>query len=516
MDASNDEFRPAPPSAPPRQETPSGAAIAAAAASAVLLPLALGQFICSFSGSAMNVAINNIAKDLGTTVTGVQTAITLFTLTMAALMIPGSKVTDLWGRKFCFILGLTIYGLGGLTAAIAGNIGIFTIGYAVGEGIGSALLIPPVYILVTVTFAELTSRARSFGIVSGAGGIGAAMGPLIGGVITTSISWRATFILEVLVVAGIAFLSRRIADPGVQGAKPRFDLLGAVLSALGLFFVVYGVLQTSTYGWVTTKEDVVIGSTVVIPKGGISPLWPLLAIGAIFLLLFFLHIRSRERHDKAPLLATKLFRNRVSNLGLVTQNIQWLMIQGTFFVVSVYLQTARGYSAIQTGLALTPATIGILLTSAIAGRLARRRPQKQLIEIGFVTTIVGTVLLIVLASATTNALALIPGLLLIGMGLGVMLTSSVNVVQSAWPDKDQGEISGLSRSISNLGSSFGTAIAGSVIVANVLAGNRDFGLALIVLLVFACIGLLAAIFIPGGKRVAVAASALPPATTPAS
>ncbi|HKT38237.1 MAG TPA: MFS transporter, partial [Ktedonobacterales bacterium] len=207
----------------------------------IIVPLALGQFICSFSGSAMNVAINNIAQDLGTTVTGVQTAITMFTLTMAALMIPGSKVTDIWGRKFCFELGLMIYGLGGLVAALAPNLGVMIFGYSLLEGIGSALLIPPVYILVTVSFKDLASRARSFGIVSGAAGIGSAAGPLIGGVITTAISWRATFILEVLVVAAIIVSGhRRIPDSAIQGAKPRFDVLGAILSAVGLFFVVFG------------------------------------------------------------------------------------------------------------------------------------------------------------------------------------------------------------------------------------------------------------------------------------
>ncbi len=468
----------------------------AAASSAIVLPLALAQFICSFSGSAMNVAISNIAHDLGTTVTGVQTAITFFTLTMAALMIPGSKLTDIWGRKFCLILGLGVYGLGGLVAAVAPTIGIFTLGYSIGEGIGSALLIPPVYILITVSFADLPSRARSFGIVSGAGGIGAATGPLIGGIITTSISWRATFLLEVLVVAVIAVLSRRIADHGVQGAKPHFDFLGAVLSAFGLFFIVFGILQTSTYGWLTAKADVVIGNAVIIPKGGISPLWPLVIIGALFLLAFFWHIRSDERSGKEPLLHSRLFRNRVSNLGLVTQCIQWLIIQGTFFVLSVYLQTVRNYNAIETGLLLTPATIGILLTSALAGRFARRRPQKLLIEVGFIAAIVGIVLLILLGRGNSNVLALIPGLLLIGMGVGIMLTSSVNVVQSAWPEKDQGEISGLSRSVSNLGSSFGTSIAGSVIVSSVLVGSKNYALALIIMAVFAGIGLLAAVLLP--------------------
>jgi predicted MFS family arabinose efflux permease len=220
------------------------------------------------------------------------------------------------------------------------------------------------------------------------------------------------------------------------------------------------------------------------------------AIGALILAWFFLHIRSTERAGKEPLLASRLFRNRTSNLGLVTQNVQWLIMQGSFFVISVFLQTVRGYSAIETGLILTSATIGVLLTSSIAGRLAKRRPQRTLIIGGFVVTIAGIVLLILLAGVTTNTLAFLPGLFLIGAGVGVMLTSSVNVVQSAFPEQDQGEISGLSRSISNLGSSLGTAIVGSVLVLNLLEGNKDFGLALIVMVVFACIGLIAAILIP--------------------
>src|SRR5262245_38998747 len=229
MDAPRDAYQATPSSQTPSHGISSGS-VFTAAASAIVLPLALGQFICSFSGSAMNVAINNIAHDLGTTVTGVQSAITLFTLTMAALMIPGSKVTDIWGRKFCFELGLMVYGLGGLIAAFAPNLGVMILGYSLLEGIGSALLIPPIYILVTVAFTDLSARARSFGIVSGAAGVGSAMGPLIGGIVTTAISWRATFMLTVLVVVAIIISGhRRIPDPAVQGAKPHFDTLGAVL-----------------------------------------------------------------------------------------------------------------------------------------------------------------------------------------------------------------------------------------------------------------------------------------------
>jgi len=373
-------------------------------------------------------------------------------------------------------------------------------GYSLLEGVGTALLIPPVYILCTVSFLDLPTRARAFGVISAAGGIGAAAGPLIGGVITTTISWRASFALQVLVVALIIVLSRRLADPGVQGAKPKFDIIGTILSAAGLVFVVLGILQAGTYGWITASQNFTIGNTVVIPQGGISPVWLFVGIGALFLVGFFFWIRSRERAGKEPLLSTRLFHNRTSNLGLVTQLIQWFIIQGSFFVISVYLQEVHHYNAIQTGLALTPTTIGILIAGALAGRLAQRRTQKRLIWAGFVLTIVGMILLLLLAGLTSSSLASIPGLLLLGLGVGTMLTSSVNVVQSSFPDKEQGEISGLSRSASNLGSSLGTAIAGSVLVTTLVQPDKTYPLALITMIVFACIGLIAALLLPNSQK----------------
>lgn len=493
MDTSMNGGQPVPPA---RGSAP----MATLALGSVLLPLALAQFIASYAASNMNVAINDIATDLGTTVIGVQTVITFFTLTMAALMIPGSKLTDIWGRKVCFVAGLTVYGLGALIALLAPALGVLMVGYSLLEGVGSALMIPPIYILVTVTFTDLTSRAKAFGIVSAAAGIGAAAGPLIGGLLTSAISWRASFMLQVLVVASIVVLSRQIVDPGIQGARPRFDLFGAVLSAVGLFFIVFGVLQSSTYGWWTAKQAFSIGGTVIIPEGGISPVWLFIAVGALIQAWFFLHIRSRERAGAEPLISTRMFRNRVANLGLVTQNIQWLMLQGSFFVISVFLQTVRGYSAIQTGLMLTPATAGILLAGGMAERMATRRTQTTLIRAGFATTIGGIVLLLLLADATSSIISYFPGLFLIGLGVGVMLTSSVNVVQSAFPEKDQGEISGLSRSVSNLGSSLGVAFVGSILAAEALPGNQDFALALIVMIVFAAIGLGAALLLPQQGR----------------
>jgi MFS family permease len=471
-------------------------AAARARGRAMILPLALAQFIASYAATNMNVAISAIAKDLGTDVAGVQTAITLFTLTMAALMIPGSKLTDILGRKRCFLLGLIIYGVGGVLALLSQALPLLIVGYSVFEGVGSALMIPPIYILVTVAFPDVKSRARYFGVVSGAGGLGAAAGPLIGGVVTSAISWRASFGLQVLVVAWIIWLGRKIADRGPAEPRPRFDLTGAILSAVGLFFVVLGLLQSRTYGFGASRQNFTIGNTVVIPKGSISPVWLYVAIGALFLLWFFLHIRAREKKGRAVLLPLRLFRNKVSNLGLGTQTIQWLILQGTFFVVSVYLQEVWKYDAIQTGLILTPGTIGILIASAGADRFARRHPQRWLIIAGFLITAVGMALLLALVRQHSGIWTWIPGLFLFGVGVGVMLTSSVNVVQSSFPDTDQGDISGLSRSVSNLGSSFGTALVGSVLVAVKLPVGKPFAVALTMMLVFTLIGLVLGVLIP--------------------
>jgi MFS family permease len=222
-----------------------------------------------------------------------------------------------------------------------------------------------------------------------------------------------------------------------------------------------------------------------------------LVLGAAFLAGFFVFIRSRERAGKEPLLSLSLFKNRTSNLGLITQNLQWLLLMGVSFVVSVFLQTERHYSAIKTGVIFTAATVGVLVSSLAAERLAKKYPQKTLIEAGFVMTAAGIGLLLGLVhAASSSAWAFAPGLLLVGLGLGVMLTPSVNLVQGAFPEEKQGEISGLSRSISNLGSSFGTAIAGTILVSNLVSGNGTYVAAMIVLAVAALAGLGISILLP--------------------
>ncbi len=457
-------------------EHAAGTASWVTSARAFLAPLALAQFICSFAGSNMNVMINDISRDLHTDVKGVQTVITLFLLIMAVLMIPCSKLTDRFGRKRCFTGGLILYGIGAVLSAVAPGLGILILGNSIFEGVGTAFLIPPVYILTTMAFTSLESRARSFGVISGMGGVGAAAGPLIGGLITSAISWRAAFVFQALVVATIVVLSRRVVDPVAPDPKRPFDAIGAFLSGVGMFFVVFGIIQAGH------------NNTLLVI---------FLVIGVALLAGFFIHIRARERGHKEPLLSTSLFHNRTSNLGLITQNLQWLLLMGVSFVVSVYLQTERHYSAIKTGVIFTAATVGVLASSLAAERMATRRLQKRLIGGGFLVTTVGIVLLLVLVGAAkSSAWAFAPGLLLIGLGIGVMLTPSVNIVQSAFPEEKQGEISGLSRSISNLGSSFGTAIAGTILISNLTSGNGTYVAAMIVLGVVALAGLVVAIQLP--------------------
>jgi MFS family permease len=403
---------------------------------------------------------------------------------MAALMIPGGKLTDRYGRKRLFIAGLIVYGIGALISAVSPGLGVLILGNSILEGVGTAMLIPPVYILTTLLFTGVTSRARAFGAISAMGGVGAAAGPLIGGVITSAISWRAAFVFQALIIVVIVVLSRRVEDPLPADPTRRFDVGGAILSAVGLVLVVLGIMAADNSGWL------MLG---------------LIVAGALVLVWFFLSVRAKERAGVEPLLSTALFRNRTSNLGLVTQNVQWLMLLGLSFVVAAYLQVVRGYGAIETGVIMTAATVGLLLTSFGAERFARRRAQRTLIVVGFALTIVGVGVLITMAARNTGAWAFAPGLFLTGLGVGLMLTPSVNVVQSSFGEDLQGEISGLSRSVSNLGSSLGTAIAGTVLVSGIAATpGRSYALSLTVLAAIGLVGLGAGLLLPRGRPAAAA------------
>ncbi|MEU5692398.1 MFS transporter [Actinosynnema sp. NPDC020468] len=430
----------------------------------MVAPLALAQGVASFAATTMAVSITAIAEDLHTSAADVQAMITLFTLTMAALMIPGSALTDVWGRKRCFVLGLITYGTGALLAALAPGPGLLLVGYSVLEGVGSALMIPPIYILVTVAFADVADRARSFAAVSAAGGVGAAAGPLLGGLLTTVFGWRSAFVVQVVVVLVLLVAARRLPDPAPTARPTRFDVPGALLSAAGMVLVVAGVLGS---------------------------VWALVGLGVVVLGWFDRHLRTR----RDPLCPPALFRDRRTVLGLATQLVQWLVLQGAFLVLSVHAQQVRGLDAVRSGLVLAPATAGMLLAAAVAERLARRHTQRRIVRAGFTTTVVGLGLLVWPVGHDSAFAAFLPGLLLLGAGVGTMLTASVTLVQSARPAAEQGAVSGVSRAVSNLGSSLGAALAGSA-VASTAPGGGPYAAVLLVLGGFAVVGLGLAVLLP--------------------
>ncbi|MGW0056536.1 MFS transporter [Nocardia nova] len=444
----------------------------------VLAPLALAQFICSFAGTNMAVMITDISHDLNADVSGVQLVITLFLLIMAAFMIPGGKLTDRYGRKRCFTIGLSIYGIGAILSALAPGLGVLALGNSLLEGVGTALLIPPVYILTTLLFTDTTTRAKAFGVVMAMGGIGAAAGPLLGGLIASSLGWRAAFAFQALVVAAILVSTRRVHDPLPADPTRTLDITGTILSAAGLVLLVLGILAAD--------NDLRWSAILIV-------------LAALVLAGFFLHVRATERAGGDPLVSTTLFHSRASDFGLATQLLQWSILMGTSFVVSAYLQVVRGYDPIRTGIIFTAATAGLLISSLSAARLARHFAQRTLVMSGFVVVAIGIVILIALAGRSLNPWAFAPGLLLIGLGLGSMLTPSVNIVQSAFTEQQQGEISGLSRCISNLGSSLGTAISGTILVAGL--SSHAYATAMLTLAAAAVIGLFAAAALPHATSV---------------
>jgi len=449
-----------------------GAVSTAAAfpAKRILLPLLLAQFLNSYDTASMNAAISTIAADLNTTVTGVQTAMAVYTLVMAAGMITGSKLSDIFGRRRIFNVGVMTYGVGALITALSPTILVMALGWSILEGVGSCLMIPPIYILATVNFRDLKSRAAAFGAISAAAAGGSASGPLIGGVITTAVTWRLSFALESIVVVIIIMLRGRITDPGLDKTKPKLDVPGALLSGLGMTGIIAGTLLVGTYGLFTAREDLTINGRVLLQQGQISPAILSILIGLALLIGFAFFERAKERRGGEPLVRMNVVLNRIAATGLSTQSAQWLLSSGIGFVVSVFLQTTFGYSAIQTGLMMIPIIIGVLFFSRRSSKLARKFPAKGILVTGFIVAEIGIGLLILMVDPNGSPLLFIPGLLLIGSGIGIIMPASVNVVQSSATEEEQGDISGVSRSVSNFGSSFGVALAGAVLVSTLVTG----------------------------------------------
>jgi MFS family permease len=429
---------------------------AVSAGRTVLLTLAAGQFLMTLDSSVMNVSIATVANDVGTTVTGIQGAITAYTLVMAALMITGAKIGAIIGRKRAFAIGCVIYGAGSLTTALSPTLPWLLFGWSFLEGVGAALILPAIVALVASNFA-VEKRAAAYGLVAAAGAMAVAVGPIIGGFTTTYFSWRWVFAGEVVIVLAILFRLRRIAEAPAE-ERPKLDVVGAVLSAAGLAAMVFGILRSGSWGWIHPLPGA--------PSwAGLSPtVW--LILGGLFVLWVFFRWEDRvQARGGEPLVQRALLRNRQLTGGLTMFLFQYLVQAGVFFVVPLYLSICLGLSALATGVRILPLSIALLVSAIGVPRLFPTASPRLVVRSGLLSLFAGTVVLLAALEVDSGAGVVLVPLVLIGLGIGALASQLGSVTVSAVPDDQSSEVGGVQNTMTNLGASIGTALAGSILIA---------------------------------------------------
>ncbi|MEW2413170.1 MFS transporter [Streptomyces sp. NPDC046866] len=435
---------------------PGGSAPRPTSASTTLLALASAQFLMALDSSVMNVSIATVAADVHSTVAGIQGAITAYTLVMAMFMIPGGKVGALIGRKRAFVIGGAVYGCGSFTTSIAPNLPVLLLGWSFLEGIGAALILPAIVALVAENFVP-ERRPAAYGLVTAAGAVAIALGPLIGGLATTYFSWRWVFAGEVVLVIVILLLARRVADAPV-GARAGIDVVGALLSVFGLGLFVFGVLRSSVWGWFLPKS----GGPAWF---GLSPVVWLMGAGLLLMWLFLTWEARVAGRGREPLVDPGLLDNRQLTGGLTIFFFQYLVQMGVFFLVPLYLSVALGLSALDTGVHILPLSVTLMAAALLIPRLLPDVSPRRVVRLGVLGLLAGALVLLGALDADSGAGAVTVPLLLIGLGMGALASQLGSVTVSAVPDERSAEVGGVQNSVTNLGASIGTALAGSVMLA---------------------------------------------------
>jgi MFS family permease len=440
-------------------------------AASVWLPLGIlgaAQFVMVLDSSVMNVSISQIVADLDTTIQGVQLAITAYTLVMAALMLAGAKLGDILGRTRTFAIGLGIYGLGSLTTALSPNLTVLLIGWSLVEGIGAALVIPAIVSLIAGTYSG-KQRALAFGVIGGVAGAAIAAGPLIGGWVTTELSWRYVFAGETVVVVAILLMRRSLHNPPRAEQRPVLDVVGVLLSAVGLGLVVYGILKSSSWGLIEPRGALTVGGTEITPFGfSAVPFVILAGVGFLFAFTHWEDHRERQGHD--VLLDRALLAVPPLRAGLLTLMMQQLILLGTFFVLPVYLQVVLGLNAFETGKRLFPLSVTMFLAAMAGPRLAAGTAPKRVAQAGLLALAAASVLLVSTIDVELNDAGFAIAVSIFGIGAGLMLSQLGNVIMSSADPAKSNEAGGLQGTAQNLGASLGTALIGSVLIASLTTG----------------------------------------------
>ena len=427
-----------------------------------LIVLGTAQFLMVLDTSVMNVSVSQLVEDFDTEVTAIQAVITLYALVMAAFMIIGGRFGDILGRRRMFLLGLVVYAVGSALTAVAPTLWVLTLGWSVIEGLGAAMVLPAMAALVAESYRG-KDRAVAYAVIGGLAGAGIAVGPLLGGWVTTYLTWRLVFAGEVVIVVAVLLCRGVIATPAASGPRPRLDWVGAVLSAAGLGLCVLGVLQSSTWGWVQPRNA---PFTVL----GFAPTLFVVGAGVAVLAVFRHWERRRDDTGADPLVHLSLLGRPVLRSGLLTLLSQNLILLGLFFTIPLYLQVVQGFDAFETGLRLLPVSVTMFVTSLSASSLGRILGPRRVVRLALLILAASIVWLLATIEPAIDDAQFAGAMALLGVGVGLLASQLGNVVQSSVSEEERSEAGGLQFTAQNLGSALGTALIGSILIGALAHG----------------------------------------------
>ncbi len=425
--------------------------------------LAFALLIIILDTTILNVSLRTIITDLHTNIQSMQWVIAAYSLMLAAFTITGGRLGDLFGRKRMFVTGAIIFAVGSFITSISTSVGMMIIGEAIIEGVGAALMMPATSSLLVSNYKG-RDRQIGFGIWGGVAGAGAALGPLFGGFLTTYYSWRWAFRINLVVAAFLIAGAYVIKESRDTKEKPQLDIPGILLSSIGMFLIVFGVIESSTYGWLATTKTFAIGARSFGFLDGISIVVPSMLLGFVFLALFVVWQHYREKHGMTPLVSISLVKNTVFVRGALIVSILSLGQAGISFALPVFFQSVLRLSALQTGIAMLPMSLTLLVVSIASAYVAKFFTPKRIIQGGLVINAIGFFVLSMEIGRDTNQWALIPGFILFGLGMGLLFSQASNLTLSAVPVSQSGEAAGVNGTLRQLGASLGSAILGAILL----------------------------------------------------
>lgn len=438
----------------------------------VLAVLSLALAIVVIDTSLLNVSFGVIIRELHTTIQSLQWVITAYALTLTALTITGGRLGDIFGRRRMFMLGAIIFAIGSFTASISHSVPTLLIGEAIIEGVGAALMLPATASLLVSTYRG-RDRAIAFGFWGGVAGAASAVGPILGGWLTSTYSWRWGFRINVFVAAilliGTMVLIREVRD---TEERPTIDWGGVVLSSLGLLSLVFGIIESSSYGWWKANAGFkLLGHTYSFWGYSVTPIT--IAIGVVLLAFFLFWEQIVERSDRTPLVSLKLFMNRQFSSGVATLAVVSLGLTGLIFILPIFFQGVRRLDAFHTGISLLPLSISLFVASPVSVVLTKWLTPKRIIQIGLLLIIMANYTLFQSLGVAATAKDLAVGLALFGAGMGFVQSQIANLTLSAVSVQQAGEAAGVNNTGRQLGSSLGSAIIGAIMLTRLLTGINN-------------------------------------------